>query len=260
MRKPETGILCAGCPHRAAYVAIKEATRRIRGRVICGDAGCTAVGPVHPAAATCPGGMGELLDRYRQAVPEGGTPEAPACALCVHVVRDTEVTRADAAEHLGNLAAQGSSTILAIMASSQNFLTHEALEGLGRSALALGASDATVVDPFDIERTVEVLHEQATTPGVHAAIFASPCAQLQRAAALEPVEVDRYMCVGCHRCFQITACPALSFKPPAYEVDPEACAGCDLCCGFCPNQVIYTPRARISLEDRRVLRYGAARG
>ena len=34
MRNPQRGMLCAGCPHRAAYIAIKDATRRVRGRVV----------------------------------------------------------------------------------------------------------------------------------------------------------------------------------------------------------------------------------
>lgn len=258
MRNPQQGVLCAGCPHRAAYVAIKEATRRIRGRVICGNIGCAAVGHVHPAAATCPGGMEKLLPRYIQDVPSG-TPEEPAAPLCVHIVLDTDFAADDAAANLTGLAGEGTSTILAVMASSRDYLERAAIERLGAKALEVGAGDAVVLDPFDIERTVEVLREQAATPGIHAAIFSSPCAQLQRPAALEPVEVDRYMCVGCHRCFQITACPALAFKPPAYEVDADACAGCDLCCGFCPSQVIYTPRARLSIEERAAARYEAAR-
>ena len=116
-----------------------------------------------------------------------------------------------------------------------------------------------MLDPFDTERCREVLCAQLAQPGVHGAVFASPCAQLQRGGRdLEPVEVDRYMCVGCHRCYQITGCPALSFEPPAYRVDPEACAGCDLCCGFCRTQVIYSPRSRLDAATRRRIRYAAA--
>ena len=65
MHKPQTGIACPGCPHRAAFVVVKDAVGRGRGRVFCGDAGCAAVGPLHPAATTCPGGEAALLPRYR---------------------------------------------------------------------------------------------------------------------------------------------------------------------------------------------------
>ncbi len=182
MRRPQRGILCAGCPHRAAYIALKDASRRCRGRVICGDAGCAAVGELPPAAATCPGGAERLLPRYRVAVPDGGTPEHPAVETCIHIVPDTELAADGAVERLAGLAAEGRTTVLAVLASSRDFLARERIEWLGGRALALGASDVAVLDPFDTERCREVLCAQLGQPGVHGAVFASPCAQLQRGA------------------------------------------------------------------------------
>lgn len=259
MRNPQQGILCAGCPHRAAYLAVKDATRRKRGRVICGNAGCSVIGPVHPAAATCPGGMNELLPRYNQPVPSGGTADAPAVALCVHMATDAELAADDATERFGALAAEGATTLFAVMASGRDFLTREAIENLGERMLELGADNVAILDPFDIERCAEVLPALLEQPGVHGALFASPCAQLQRGTAAEPVEIDRYTCAGCHRCYQITACPAISFEPPVYRVDPEVCAGCDLCCAYCRTQVIYSPRSRQTPAERAAARYAAAR-
>ncbi len=257
MHSPERGVLCAGCPHRAAYLALKEATRRRRGHVICGNVGCTATGEMYPAAATCPGGMEKLLPRYRQEVPADGAPEAPARPVCVHLASDVEIATDDAPERFGNLAGEGEVTILAALASSKRFLAREAIEQLGARMLELGADTVAVLDPFDAIRCAEELAGLLDTPGVHGVIFASPCTQLQRAHPLDPVEVDPYMCVGCHRCFQITACPALSFAPPVYTVDPERCAGCDLCCNYCRTQVIYTPRARMAPAERSRARYAA---
>ena len=259
MHSPKRGILCAGCPHRAAYLALKEATRRRRGHVICGNVGCAATGEMYPAAATCPGGMERLLDRYRQPTPTGGTPEAPACPVCVHLASDAEIAADDAPERFAGLASEGEVTILAALASGKRYLAHEAIEQLGERMLELGADTVAVLDPFDAARCAEELSGLLASPGVHGAVFASPCAQLLRARPLDPVEVDPYMCVGCHRCFQITGCPALSFRPPAYVVDPDICAGCDLCCNYCRTQVIYTPRARMSPAERAGARRAACR-
>ena len=62
---PEKGLLCAGCPHRGAYLAAKESVRGKRGAVVCGNVGCAAVGFMYPGAATCLGGMDRLPARYR---------------------------------------------------------------------------------------------------------------------------------------------------------------------------------------------------
>lgn len=248
MRKPERGVICAGCPHRAAYVVVKEAIGRGRGRVYCGDAGCVAVGPVHPAAATVDGGEGALLPRYRQAVPQAGD----AVRTCAHFIRDTALM-ADEASSLA-LAAEGDAVILCVLASSKAFLSREAVEGLAGCALELGAADAHIVDPFDTLGCQELVRDLVDAGGVHAIIFSSPCAQLGH-GEVEPVEVDRYTCVGCQRCKQITGCPALEFTPPAFTVMPDVCAGCDLCCDFCRTHVIYSPRQRMTLDERRRARF-----
>lgn len=259
----ERGIACPGCPHRTAYVACKEALGRGAGRVICGNAGCAAVGAMHPAATACPGGEEALLPRYRQAVPTGGTAEAPASERCIHFALDTEAAAEDAEARFADLATEGRSTVLAVLASSRAFLTREAIERLGDQALALGAEEAVVVDPFDTLRSEQVLDDMLERPGVHAVVFASPCARLLKhggeagTQALEPVEIDRYACVGCHRCKQITGCPALSFTPPFYQIDAQACAGCDLCTSFCRTHVIYSPRDRYTPEERSRMRYAA---
>ncbi|MDY2777376.1 MAG: hypothetical protein SOU51_03255 [Collinsella sp.] len=259
MHDPRPGILCAGCPHRAALVAIKEASRGRRGKILCGDAGCPHVGAVHPAAATCPGGDAALPARYRKDIPVDGTTSQPAAPYCIHVILDQEVASADAPGSLGSLAAEGESVILAVMASSAGHLERGDVERLGQTVLEIGAGDVAILDPFDIARCTDVLSGQLDEPGVHGAIFASPCARLLLdGEATEPVEVDPHMCVGCQRCHQITGCPALSFTPPRYTVDASMCTGCDLCTGFCRTQIIYSPRNRLSLDERRTLRLAAA--
>lgn len=168
------GVSCPGCPHRAAYVACKETLGRGRGRVICGNAGCANVGPMHPAATACPGGEEALLDRYKVAVPMGGTSEEPACEAVIHFIPDVDLAAENAAEMLHALPAEGHVTVLAVLASSAEFLTVDALEALAARALELGCDDAAIVDPFDSQKSSDVLHGALARPGVHAVVFASP--------------------------------------------------------------------------------------
>jgi len=253
------GVSCPGCPHRAAYVACKETLGRGRERVICGNAGCANVGPMHPAATACPGGEEALFDRYKVAVPTGGTSEEPACEAVIHFIPDVDLAAENAAEMLHALPAEGHVTVLAVLASSAEFLTVDALEALAARALELGCDDAAIVDPFDSQKSSDVLHGALARPGVHAVVFASPCAQLQRGEfQAEPVEIDQYACTSCHRCQQITGCPAIAFTPPIFRIDRDACAGCDLCVEYCRTNVIYSPRSRMTPEQRSRARYAAA--
>lgn len=259
MRKIERGVACAGCPHRAAYVACKEALGRGKNKVICGNAGCAATGPMHPAATVCAGGEDALLPRYKQGVPSGGTPSSPAMEACIHFALDTEIAANDAPQRFAALAAEGATTVLAINVSSRAFLEPKAIEDLcSRVQRTLGIEDVVALDPLDTLACADVLHHMLARPGVHAIAFCSPCAQLQGDRAPAPVEIDRIACVGCQRCKQITGCPALIFAPPAYTVDADACAGCDLCCSYCRTHVIYSPRVRMAPPERAAMRYAAA--
>ena len=160
MLKPQRGICCAGCPHRAAYVVVKDVIRRGRGHVICGEAGCPAVGHVHPAATACPGGQAELMSMYNKPVPQG-TPEEPGSVVCAHFALDADVAADDGARFgAEQLAGEGACAILCVMASS--------------------------------------------------------------------------------------------------KVDPDACAGCDLCSDYCRTRVILTPRADMTPAQRHAERLAAA--
>ncbi len=260
MKAPEMGICCAGCPHRAAYLACRAALGRGRGRVLCGDAGCAQVGPMHPAATTCPGGEGELLDRYRIETPQRTAAGEPGSVACIHFIPDALLMEPETADALSDLAGEGISVVLAILASSADFATRPALEGLADRARALGAQDAIAVDPFDAENARSAVCAALAAPGVHAVIFSSPCTRLLDLEPLGgPCEVDPFACIGCHRCKQVTGCPALNFAPPAYRIDADACAGCDLCAAQCRTHVIYSPRARLAIEDRARLRWQSMR-
>ena len=214
---------------------------------------------MHPAATACPGGEEALLDRYKVAVPTGGTSEEPACEAVIHFIPDVDLAAENAAEALHALSAEGHVTVLAVLASSAGFLTVDALEALAARTLELGCDDAAIVDPFDSQKSSDVLHGALARPGVHAVVFASPCAQLQRGEfQAEPVEIDQYACTSCHRCQQITGCPAIAFTPPIFRIDRDACAGCDLCVEYCRTNVIYSPRSRMTPEQRSRARYAAA--
>lgn len=258
MVQPQRGTICPGCPHRAAYVVAKEAMGRGRGRVICGDAGCPAVGRVHPAASACPGGQDALPPRYNQAVPVG-SPQEPGADRVAHFVLDADLM-ADAQGRFSRmrLAGEGASALLCVMASSARFLTAAVADELLVRIRALGYEEALAVDPFDTQGATAVVRELLEGGGVHALVFCSPCAQLMRRTPLAPAVVDRLSCVGCMRCIQITGCPALSFAPPAAVIDADACAGCDLCADYCRTHVISSPRTGQPPEMRRRDRLAAA--
>lgn len=257
MRRPQTGIACAGCPHRAAFVVVKDAVGRGRGRVFCGDAGCSAIGRLHPAATTCPGGEAALMPRYRQAVPAGDE-EAPA-TVCAHFVPDRALLDPARAPELDHLVREGATVLLCVLASRKDSQRAEGQAALVARARELGCTDVAVLDPFDTLASSGAVFSALEAPGAHGLIFASPCAQLMT-DAFEPAEVNAFACMGCQRCNQITGCPALAFVPPTCQIDPDVCAGCDLCADFCRTHTILSPRERFSPAEKHAMRVARALG
>lgn len=260
--EPVRGVACPGCPHRAAFVAVKEALGRGRGRVYCGDAGCPVVGPLHPAATTCPGGEERLLPRYRQAVPDGT--EEPRARVCAHFVTDRELasleTPRDAWDHrLDHLDREGDAVLLCVLASSRPSLDGPARARLAERTRELGAARSIELDPFDTLACAAAIDDAQRMGGVSALIFFSPCVQLMERDAFTPSEIDRYTCVGCQRCAQIIGCPALGFVPPVCRIDADSCAGCDLCADYCRTNVIYSDRQRQDPRERHERRLAAVR-
>ena len=197
MHKVERGVSCAGCPHRAAYIACKEALGRGKNKVICGNAGCAATGYMHPAATPCTGGEDVLLPRYKQEVPSGGAVDQPAVEACIHFALDTEVAADDAPRRFAGLAAEGAVTILAVMVSSRAFLGAEAIEGLCQHIVEdLRIDDVVAVDPLDTLACTDILRDMLARPGVHAVAFCSPCVQLQGDRAPEPVYLYHLFCAA----------------------------------------------------------------
>lgn len=255
--KPQPGVSCPGCPHRAAFVAVKEALGRGRGRIYCGNAGCPIVGPMHPAATTCPGGEKCLLPRYRQKVPTG-TEDTPA-RVCAHFIGDRDLMSMTSPEdavalRLDHLTREGEAVLLCVLASSRASLEETARAELAEKTRLLGAARSIELDPFDTLACAQAIDDAQRLGGVSALIFFSPCVQLMEPNAFTPSEVDRYTCVGCQRCAQIVGCPALSFKPPVCTIDANICAGCDLCADYCRTNVIYSDRQRQSPQERHLKR------
>lgn len=256
-----TGVSCPGCPHRAAYIACKEALGRGKGRVICGDAGCALVGSMHPAATICPGGEKRLLDRYRTSIPDHVGPNGLTYEACIRFVPDYLLMQDEGIKCSPvEFADEHNPVILAILASSVAYLTRKAIDSLAERALNLGCADVVTVDPFDTNHCSNVLNDMLKKQGIHGVVFSSPCSRLASTGEqrVQPVEIDAYACVGCHRCQQITGCPAILCAPPVFRIDSDACTGCDLCTGYCRTNVIYSPRSRMTPEQRHAARYAAA--
>ena len=239
-------VLCAGCPHRASFYAVKQAMKG-RKTVFCGDIGCYTLGNAMPLdmvdTCLCMGaglGIAQSLNHLEKD------------RSCFAFVGDSTFFASALPGVVNAVYNQAEFTLVVLDNSTTAMTGHQPHPGTGRTMMGevvekvsienvlrgIGVSVVETVDPLDHALAVETVRKTADLPGVKAIIFRSPCVALFRASA--QASVDPAVCVGCKKCIREIGCPALSFRDGKAVVDPGQCNGCTLCAQLCPVKAIKT--------------------
>ena len=243
-------VLCAGCPHRASFYAVKQAMKG-RKTVFCGDIGCYTLGNAMPLdmvdTCLCMGaglGIAQGLNHLEKD------------RSCFAFVGDSTFFASALPGVVNAVYNQAEFTLVVLDNSTTAMTGHQPHPGTGRTMMGdvvekvsienvlrgIGVSAVETVDPLDHALAVETVRKLADLPGVKAVIFRSPCVALFRSPA--QASVDPAVCIGCKKCIREIGCPALSFRDGKAAVDPGQCNGCTLCAQLCPVKAISTGGAR----------------
>ena len=241
MRPP---VLCAGCPHRASFYAVKRAMKG-RKAVFCGDIGCYTLGNAMPLdmvdTCLCMGAGVTMAQGFR------------------HMDRDTVAISftgdstffASGITGVVNAVYNAADMIVCILDNSTTAMTgHQPHPGTGRNMMAtpvekisiekiltaVGVKKVLTVDPLDLDASITAVKECADLKGVKAIIFKSPCVAITKPD--KKLTVNPEKCVGCLRCIKEIGCPALSVTDGKAVIDANLCTGCGLCTKLCAVNAI----------------------
>lgn len=235
-------VLCAGCPHRASFYAVKMAMKN-QNAVFCGDIGCYTLGNAMPLDMTdtclCMGAGITIAQGLKRAQPDlinfafvgdstffaSGIPGVVNALYnqtdLFLVVLDNKTTAMT-----GNQPHPGMGNTM-MGAISEKISIKKVLE-------ALGVSQISVADPFALESSIEKIKEMSKLSGVKVMIFESPCISVMKKS--QPLKIlDN--CVGCGRCVSEIGCPAI-FVGKKPTIQPSLCTGCGLCRSVCKVNAI----------------------
>ena len=235
--------MCAGCPHRGLFFALKK-----NKCTVLGDIGCYTLAAAPPLGTMemtlCMGASLSAIHGFNKAGGKGNE------GRTVAVIGDSTFMHSGMTG-LANIAYNQSNSTVVILDNSitgmtghqQNPLTgknikgdpagHIDLEALIRS---MGIEHVRVVDPYDLKACEEAVKEELQFEGPSVIISRRPCVLLKYVKHNPPLSVDPEKCRSCKACMQI-GCPALSMKKTAV-VDETLCVGCGVCKQLCAFNAI----------------------
>lgn len=243
-------VLCAGCPHRGSFYAVKRALGK-REYVLCGDIGCYTLGNAAPldAVDTC------LCMGAGITMAQGFSVVEPLKKQVAFVGDSTFF--ASGLTGIANAVYNGHDITVCVLDNATTAMTggqpHPGtgitLMGKRRAPIdiesvlrSLGVECIVEADPLDHAAAIAAATEAIDFDGPSALIFRSPCIQLKKPDPALRVSVD--VCTGCKKCITEIGCPGLGFDPAAKGprskergqafVDSGQCNGCGLCSQICP--------------------------
>ena len=233
-------VLCAGCPHRASFYAVKQAMKGKKA-FFCGDIGCYTLGNAMPLdmVDTCLCmGAGVTMAQ--------GFSHTDADAVCFAFIGDSTFF-ASGMTGVVNAVYNEADVVICVLDNSTTAMTgHQPHPGTGRNMMGnfvdkvdiakvlagMGVKRIETVNPLDLKKSVETVSELAGEKGVRAIIFSSPCIAVTKPAG--KCAIDPEICTKCKKCIREIGCPALITADGKVLIDSNLCTGCGLCSEVCP--------------------------
>lgn len=246
-------VLCAGCPHRASFYAVKQAMKGKK-TVYCGDIGCYTLGNAAPLdmcdTCLCMGAGVTMAQGFFRAEND---------RHCFSFIGDSTFFASGITGAVNAVYNNSRQTICVLDNSTTAMTGHQVHPGTGRTVMgevsakisiekilqAIGVEPVLTVDPLKLEEAISAVKTCDEHEGVSAIIFKSPCIALFAKDEFKqfrkpPLVVQNEKCIGCKKCINELGCPALLFNHETKKavIDASLCTGCGLCSQVCPTNAI----------------------
>jgi indolepyruvate ferredoxin oxidoreductase, alpha subunit len=242
--------LCAGCPHRAMYYAVKIALKDLGVEgVFPTDIGCYTLGLLPPLS------MADFLICMGSSISTAAGISRATGQKVVAFIGDSTFFHSGLPA-LVNAVHQKHDFLLVILDNGTTAMTgHQPHPGVSlippgypgehvpiqRVVKALGVEQLWVVNPYKYKESLAVTKEALEAKGVRVLLAQAPCI-LYEARITGKKRTARFQvtkgCGECRDCLDNFGCPAMyleSGEQGQLQIDPDLCSGCAFCVQWCEN-------------------------
>ncbi len=241
--------LCAGCPHRGTFAAMKKAAGN-RPIVYASDIGCYTLGAAPPfriadfvlcmgGGAGVAGGFSEITDQKAVAfIGDSTFFHSGVGPLISAKFNNHKLTMVILDNRITAMTGQQPNP-----GTGRDFggVKTESMD-LEKVVRGLGIEFVESVDAFNVKETTEKMKAALDFDGVSVIISRGACQidlKKRKIAYPKPLFVDQDKCIKCGTCVKNIACPALVISSDkSVKVDATQCVGCGMCASICPKDAI----------------------
>ncbi|HVO77339.1 MAG TPA: indolepyruvate ferredoxin oxidoreductase subunit alpha [Methanomassiliicoccales archaeon] len=244
-------VLCAGCPHRATFYAVKKALGS-RDAIFSSDIGCYTLG-LNP-----PMNMADFLLCMGSSVGAAGGFAQSTDQKVIAFIGDSTLFHSGI-PGIVNAVFNDHRYLLIVMDNRTTAMTgHQPNPGTGRTGpkggppieiepliRACGVMSVRTVDPYDVKAMTSSVKEALEKDELSVIIARRACPLAVRKKGGETARVcvvDRDKCTLCKTCVGKFACPAMRVKDGRADIDATICTGCGACVTSCPKGAIGVSR------------------
>jgi len=248
---------CAGCPHRATFVALNQALRiqvaKGQEHYFANDIGCYSMWVFPPISRSdsslCMGASVGVANGLSHAIEE----------RVVAAVGDSTFYHA-AIPALIDAVHNGNKFTLLILDNSVTAMTGQQSNpsteftagwkqgkkvSIENICKAIGVEFLEIVDSYDVKNNVEVFRKALDYDGLSVVISRRECAlygdrnKRRRGEPIVPFHVDKSLCKRPYMCLRTFYCPAYDIDEDQQpRISQDLCDGCSVCSKLCPFQSI----------------------
>ncbi len=245
--------LCAGCPHRATYYAVKQVYGA--DTIYPTDIGCYTLGLLPPIS------MADFVICMGSSISSGCGFSKATDQKVVSFIGDSTFFHSGITGLVNAVHNRHKFTLVILDNGTTAMTGHQIHPGVDTAPMGieltrisienvvrgLGVEDVHVVKPFKLKKTIEAVKAAKEYDGISVIISQEMCPLFAKATGqfkkARPFHINHDKCKNHRDCINLLACPAMYLDGDRVEIDKNLCIGCSVCAQVCPENAILPLKA-----------------